>query len=368
MANNEATQTTPARDDYLSDEDVADGIAALRETYFRQPADPTVAVADGYGIRIRVECGCLEVSDGLGSHRRLSRWPRAERSLRRLVVLGHGPISTEAMAFCRSVGATLVVANDNGLILATSPAGPDDARLRRAQALAAGSEIGTRIVRYLLAAKLHGQAETARGPLNNPTLADSIDAMAAGIQAEDDLHRIKNTEALASQAHWAAWPSNDVVHFVTKDERRVPAGWRNFDGRQSPLTGWNDNRRSCQVVNSLLNYLYRLAAIEGHLAAIILGLDPGLSIGLHPDAPGRASLSLDLMEVARGPIEQYVLRLASSHRFQKRDFHELPTGELRILSPLTHALSETLPEWGRVIAPHAEAVVHILSDQVPEGR
>jgi 3-deoxy-D-manno-octulosonic-acid transferase len=60
-----------------------------------------------------------------------------------------------------------------------------------------------------------------------------------------------------------------------------------------------------------------------------------------------------------------MLRLAATHRFQSRDFHELSSGELRVLSPLLHAVSETLPAWGRVIRPHAETVAHLSNEQLP---
>jgi hypothetical protein len=53
-----------------------------------------ILLLGGYGIRVAVNRGHLCVEDGVGTHRRAARFPRATRDLRRLVVLGHsGTIS-----------------------------------------------------------------------------------------------------------------------------------------------------------------------------------------------------------------------------------------------------------------------------------
>ncbi len=47
------------------------------------------------------------VHDGLGRPRRIRRFSRAERSVRRIVVLGHtGSITLDAIAWCQHVAIT----------------------------------------------------------------------------------------------------------------------------------------------------------------------------------------------------------------------------------------------------------------------
>ncbi len=52
------------------------------------PTDPRVWIAHGYGIRVGVWNGQLEITDGIGKHRRTRKVPKADRQLRRLVVTG----------------------------------------------------------------------------------------------------------------------------------------------------------------------------------------------------------------------------------------------------------------------------------------
>jgi hypothetical protein len=56
-------------------EDITDSVAALTETY-RRPDAAGICVADGFGLRVVVERGALEVHDGVGPHRRSRRYNR----------------------------------------------------------------------------------------------------------------------------------------------------------------------------------------------------------------------------------------------------------------------------------------------------
>ncbi len=61
----------------LSPEDVADSMSAIGQTYAR-PDLAGVCVVDGFGVRVEVERGALEVHDGIGQqHRRTRRYDRA---------------------------------------------------------------------------------------------------------------------------------------------------------------------------------------------------------------------------------------------------------------------------------------------------
>ena len=323
-----------------------------------------MAVLDGFGIKLVVNRSHLVAADGIGPHRRERSWPRTERALRRVVVMGDGFLTIEALRLCRRIGAAVVVVDHDDVVLASATPGLDDARLRRAQASATGTEVARRIVVDLLTAKIDGHARVARSMLANSAAADTIEAAAATLESAADIEEARQIEAVAAACYFAAWPTTGVVRFVAKDDPRVPPGWRHFDGRSSALRLGNSNQRAAQPINALLNYCYRLAEIECRLAAVAVGLDPGLGF-LHADYPGRDSLALDLLEPIRPDIEAYILRLVAERTFRKSDFIEGPDGVVRVRAPLTHELAATMPTWARLVAPHAEAVTHALAEVVP---
>jgi len=121
---------------------------------------PVIALS-GYGISITVERGHLRVEDGVGNERRSARFSRANSGIKRVIVLGHsGTISLDALRWLNDVGAAFIaIDNDADLISAAGPFGLDDARLRRAQAMASSNGVGLSIARDLIDRKLRGQIE-----------------------------------------------------------------------------------------------------------------------------------------------------------------------------------------------------------------
>lgn len=113
----------------------------------------------------------------------------------------------------------------------------------------------------------------------------------------------------------------------------------------------------------MLNYLYRTAEIESRLACLGVGLDPGLGV-VHLDQAGRDGMVLDLLEVVRPAVEAFVLELAADRAFRRSDFYEGPDGAVRVLMPLSHDLTATMPRWASVVAPYAEKVAHLLASGV----
>jgi CRISPR-associated endonuclease Cas1 len=328
----------------------------------RTPADQQTLVADGFGLSLAVEGGQLVVCDGIGKHRRERELSRSQRTIKRLVILGHtGFISLDAMRWCSDVGLGLLVIDPEGfrLLAVNAPGTHDDARLRRSQAQAAHTEVGLEIARTLLKAKLEGQANVARTGFGDLTLAETITRYAAELQSASAIDRCVLIESNAAGAYFQAW-SGLRVKFPTNDQTRVPDGWLSYDQRSSVLANFGSPRSATNPINALLNYCYALAYAEAVIACHALGLDPGLGI-LHNDKPNRNSLALDLMEPVRPGIDAFVLDLIRSHTFSRTDFHETRDGRCRILAPLTHELAETIPSWAEGIAPHAESVAHQLA-------
>ncbi len=343
------------------------GDSLVAGLFSRDPVNASVTVADGYGLTIRVHRGHLVIEDGIGRHRRQRRYSRAERTLRRLVILGHtGYLTLEALRWCADVGVVMVHLDGDGRLLAVhGRPGTDDARLRRAQAAAAGSKVGVEIARQLLGAKLDGQAAVLRELLNTEAPATAVSELAEEVRDAHDLVRCRDLEAQASNTYFGAWSATVSCRFAERDRGNVPGHWLVFSARSSPLhRAGRTPRTAASPVNALLNYGYALAEAEARLAAQAVGLDPGLGI-VHTDQRNRDSLALDLLEPLRPVVERYVLQLLAVRHFRASDFHETRQGACRLLPPLTHELAEQLPTLARAIAPHAEAVAHLLAHSSP---
>lgn len=322
-----------------------------------------VLVVDGYGIRIAVDHGHLTISDGAGRQRRERRYPKVGHGMTRLVILGHsGAISLEALRWLHRVGIHYSQLDSDGTLL-TASADPtiDDARLRRAQALAHDTNIGHRINTTLINRKLAGQARNARTHLNNPNAAERIETRRTLLDTATTEQHIRDIESKAANDYFAAW-TNVAYTWANNDRQRIPEHWTKFATRGSLISRFGMN--ATDPINATLNYLYALGEIECRRACLILGLDPGLGF-LHRDTPNRDSLALDLLETIRPDIDNHLLDLASTHIFQHRDFTETDNGRCRILPPLTHQLATTMPQWAAAVAPWAEHIADTLADASP---
>src|SRR6516164_11286584 len=118
----------------------------------------------GFGIKVRMQSGHLEIEDGIGPERRKIRLARVGHGLKRLVCISEdGFVTLAALKWLADVEASFVMLNRNGKVLfVTGPTAPSDARLRRAQALALGNGLGLEISRKLIDAKLEGQERLVR--------------------------------------------------------------------------------------------------------------------------------------------------------------------------------------------------------------
>ncbi len=317
----------------------------------------------GFGIRVQVERGHLILKDGIGSDRRETRYSRIENNLKRVVVIGSdGMVSLAALRWLADRDAAFVMLDRNGSVLATTgPVRPSDARLRRAQALASESGIALQIVRELIDRKLCAQEQLVRTKLNNPVSADKIADARTGVSHAPTIERVRNLEAKAGFAYWSAW-RNIPIRFPSKDTRRVPAHWRAFGTRVSPLTG--SPRLAVNPANAMLNYLYAVLESETRLAVTAQGLDPGLGV-LHFDRPNRDSLACDVMEPARPQVDAYVLDWIQSQPLRREWFFEQRDGSCRLMGTFASRLSETAPSWAQAVAPMTEWISRKLWSTLP---
>jgi CRISPR-associated endonuclease Cas1 len=343
-----ATAATP-----VPNEDTAERVSLQ----FRDPSRTSgVCVADGYGVTLSVERGHLMVRDGLGPYRRERRFSRATHGLRRVVVLGHsGQITFDALRWMAKAGVGYIQLTQDGEVLASSGTGRDDARLRRAQALAAGSPVGLAICRDLLAAKLSGQAANLRDRFAAQEAAAAVDSLLEDLVSASTVEEARGLEATAAIIYFDAWVGRPEAApvFTPSDAKQIPVHWTRFEGRRSVLGTANFNRKAERPTNAILNYLFGLVEAEARRACVAVGLDPGLGV-LHSDAVARDSLALDVIEPVRPRVERFALDLLAQRIFRRRDFAEGLDGSCRLLPPLTHELAASLRVWEAAIGPWAE--------------
>jgi CRISPR-associated endonuclease Cas1 len=312
----------------------------------------------GYGIAVTVDRGHLVVKDGISSDRSEGRFARVGHRLRRLIVIGSdGFVSLAALRWLADQNAAFVMLERDGSVLAVcGPVGPSDARLRKAQALARQTQVSLEISRELIRQKLVGQEQIARDRLNDQTVAKTIASARESLGATDTVEMIRSLEAQAAHAYWSAWRSVRIA-FPKADLRRVPSHWNLFGTRKSPLSG--SPRLAANPANAILNYLYTVLESECRLAAVALGLDPGIGF-LHVDTDSRDSLACDLMEAVRPHIDAYLFDWVHRQPFRRDWFFENRDGNCRLMAQLCVRLSETAQTWGALIAPVAEWVCRRL--------
>ena len=309
------------------------------------------------GRRLRpaggVERKHLVVADGIGRARRVRRFTRADRSLRRVVVLGNsGTVSLDALRFLGDIKVPLVHIDREGRVLAVAAVtGTDNPALRRAQVEAANSPVGLVLARTHIEEKIQGQLALIRRT-SAADVAGVIEAALDDLGRAERLDEVLMAESVAASVYWPAL-SGVPVRFTTADERTVPTHWKSVGQRRSPLS--QSARMAITPAHALLNYLYALVVAEARIACLTMGLDPGLGI-LHADKAGRDSLVADVMEPVRPRVDAYLLDLLERRTFPASDFAETRQGSCRLLAPLTHELAKSATTWGQQVGPVVERV------------
>ena len=116
----------------------------------------------GYGIRVTMQSGHLQVEDGIGPERRKFRLPRVNHRLKRLVCISEdGFVTLSALKWLSEIGASFVMLDRLGKVrVVTGPTSTSEARLRRSQAMALSNGRALPIARELMTAKLSGQGNS----------------------------------------------------------------------------------------------------------------------------------------------------------------------------------------------------------------
>ncbi len=378
----EKTTPYPHRDEYPEDLDQGppltlaqymEAVSSIAETYGTPGQPGPVVVVDGYNVSLKVRAGCLEITDGVHPYQRKRTISRSDRTVQRVLVLGAGFITTEAMLWCHELKVPLVVARTGQVpTMVSAPVLYDHGGIRRAQAVAAyvkGKDtrsLAVTIGRYLLDTKLANQARTLTTELGRPDVGDAIHALRRGLFGTGGTEELMLVEARAADLYWQCW-SVLCLRFARGDLARVPAHWQGFTGRHSPLAvGYATNRHATTPVNALLNLGYKVAETEATIACLAVGLDPSIGFA-HATLPNRPAAALDIMEAVRGVVDDAVLTLVAERTFRKVDFSELRNGTVRVRPPLSHLFMQGLsPNLRDQLAPIVDHVLRMLA-QHSEG-
>jgi len=153
-----------------------------------------------------MQCGHLEIEDGIGPERRKIRLARVGHGLKRLVIVGSdGFISLAALQWLADQNASFVMLNPDGTVLAsTGPVRPSEAKLRRAQALSHSSGAALQISRELISCKLLGHEQVARDKLLDTRTADSIACFRTELSSAESISSIRLIESQGARVHWSA--------------------------------------------------------------------------------------------------------------------------------------------------------------------
>lgn len=288
-----------------------------------------------------------------------------------VVCFGDIILSPAIMRRCAEDGISLILLDRYGRFKARLE-GPINGNilLRQAQHRAAlNVTFSIEISRSIIAGKLQNSRQVlmrgvreSNSPTDQAQLAAGSEYLAKCI---NNLNQINDLDILRGIEGDAAKLYFSCLQFIVKPELRV-----NFqmDGRT--------RRPPLDRFNALLSFLYSLVMNDCRSALESVGLDPQLGF-LHAVRPGRAGLSLDLMEEFRAPLaDRLALTLINRKQVQQNDFKEHEGGAVyladdsrkivvvayqeRKQEEITHPLTESKMPLGLVPMLQARLIARTL--------
>lgn len=334
-----------------------------RNAPFQEFTNARTAVVDGFNPSIRVRDGHLVIEDGYGELR-TRRYPRHDRTLRRVIVLARdgGYLTLEAVRWCHDTGVTLVHLDpwQHDVLAVVAPKTHTDGRLVRSQAVAPDRPYGLELARVLIRAKLNGQAEVVRDFFGDANALDGLEVALGNLDHAGDLFEVRAAEADGAASYFDAWKGLRT-RWAQNDQDRVPDRWRVWEGRSSPVTGERLNRHAGDPINAALNFGYALAEASCWVACQTVGLSPSMGL-LHPPQLGRESLPLDLIEPVRPLVDRVVLDLLARTVLTRADVAEGRDGVVRLMPTLTNALAASSSAWDATVGRVAERAAKVLGE------
>jgi CRISPR-associated protein Cas1 len=286
-------------------------------------------------------------------------------NLEGIVTFGYTGASPALMGECAGRGIPLTFMTPTGRFLATIQGpGQGNITLRKQQYRISDDERqSARYARLFIFGKLYNAKWILeRAARDYPLRLDVEQLKAAAAQqsalydevlACDNLGELRGLEGKAAAAYFGQFNN-----LILQNE----AAFR-FQNRS--------RRPPLDPTNALLSFAYALLARECQAALSAVGLDAYAGF-MHRDKPGRASLSLDLMEELRGVMaDRFILTLINRREILPADFVTSDSGavslkdaarktfltawQTRKQEVITHPFLNEKLEWGLV--PHAQALL-----------
>src|SRR6266545_3958545 len=240
--------------------------SVMRDTLASLPLfnpQASTIVVDGSYASIRVEHGHLQIEDGSPDRRRVLRLSRAySRGKRILLLAWHGIITLDAMQWCQALDIELVMFDPRMQdVILYGGKMHNDARLRRAQALATTNEHGLAITRYLLGEKISGQRDLLTLMERSVPRADELCYEIEEAASISACHRLESEAAVTYWRQWVDMP----LQWHGAASRDIPAHWRTVGTRRSSRSQRSSDSQAQHAItptHAILNYCYRLAEIE----------------------------------------------------------------------------------------------------------
>ncbi len=207
--------------------------------------------------------------------------------------------------------------------------------------------------RFLLAKLLNSKKVLNRALRDHPDVVDRdllektisyFTKVSKKIEHLDNLDSIRGIEGEAASNYFQCM--NELILHQKEDFRLI-----------------NRNRRPpLDRINALLSFLYSILAHDVTSALESVGLDPQVGY-LHKDRPGRASLSLDLMEELRAYlVDRLTLNLINRKQVSPKGFQAMENGAV-IMDENTR--KEVLTAWQKR---KQEEITHpFLEEKIPLG-
>lgn len=176
--------------------------------------------------------------------------------------------------------------------------------------------LGLDIHRYLISAKLAGQAQVAEDRFYSSENANEIRKLAT--KAANGSHKvIGNVERKGAEIYFdETWRDQTLWHKA--GQWTCPDHWLTFQGRSSAYGTKND---ATNPVTAALNYGYKILQMQTVIAMQRMWLDPELGIDHKLFDERRYAGSMDVMEAARGDADRMILEFLDSHEFGANDFY-----------------------------------------------
>jgi CRISPR-associated protein Cas1 len=362
-----------------------DGAAwkAVGERYYSKASHllshSALLVLAGYGPGINLEHDALVVREGR------THWPqdlpvhtlyRGQRGIRRIIVTNStGSVSLPAIEWCRDQGISILVLGYDGRVHSAIGADvPADARLRRAQNMAASRGRDVEIGRAILDKKIAGQLRTLQA---HPELHDTgrveglLKAARAWLALKEPppclatIPSLQLYEAKLATLYFGTM-CNLPLRWLKSDRKRIPPHWLVAGPCLSPISGGKNARHASSPFHCVLNYAYGVLEGSCRLALSSLGFDLSAAF-LHADSDGPDSLVFDLVELDRPTVDGLVIDVLTKWILHYGDFTRVRDGSVKLHPQLARAVVAACRVEQRVLDRHAawlaQLVVEGASDE-----